>query len=110
MTEPLRVGLIGAGAIAQSYIEALEGRPDCRLTAVVDTRQVVAASVAEQLGATRHDSHQALADSGMCDAAIVATPPASHAPNAAPPSKNCAWARPPNRPRRCTAATSRRRL
>lgn len=80
MTQPLRVALIGAGAIAQSYIEALEGRHDCRLTAVVDKREVAATTVAEQLGATSHDSHETLVESGACDAAIVATPPASHTP------------------------------
>lgn len=74
----LRIGLIGAGAIAQSYAQALRQSEIARITAVADLRPEAARALAEDAAATAYDSHERLADEGSIDAAIVCTPPATH--------------------------------
>ena len=44
---PLRVGLVGAGAIAQTYVEALATEPDLELVGVADPRPKAAEATAE---------------------------------------------------------------
>ncbi len=78
MIAPLRIGLIGAGGIAQAYVEVLRGLELVRVVAVVDTRVEAAASVAEALRCPSYRSHEDLADHGLVDAAIVCTPPSTH--------------------------------
>ena len=79
MTDVVRLGIIGAGAIAQSYIRALEACPIARLTAIVDVRRDVARAVAESVQCQSYESHLELAQRDECDAVIVCTPPSSHA-------------------------------
>ncbi len=76
--EPLAFGLIGAGGIAQSYLEVFAGCEQARIAAVADTRPERAAAMAEELGCAGFDSYQALAAGARCDAVLVCTPPASH--------------------------------
>lgn len=78
MSDYLHLGLIGAGAIAQSYFKATEGCPDIRWTAVADTRPDAAEAAAETLGCAAYRSHRELIDKGGCDAVVVCTPPATH--------------------------------
>lgn len=78
MAEKLRLGLVGAGAIAQSYAQALEGSEEATLVGVADLRPEAARALAEQLGARAFGSHGELAEDMHLDAAIVCTPPASH--------------------------------
>src|SRR5215216_4413441 len=73
----LRIGLVGAGAIAQSYAQALRNSDIARLTAVADVRPEAAKALAEDVGGKAYDSYQRLADAGI-DAAIVCTPPVTH--------------------------------
>ncbi len=83
--QAIRFGLVGAGAIAQSYLEAFrtlsEGTSyEARLVGVADVRPDAAAALAEGAGCAAYDSHQALADEADCQAVIVCTPPVTHAP------------------------------
>lgn len=78
MIAPLRIGLIGAGAIAQSYVEVFRGLEHARVTAVADPRLDAAATVAEALRCPSYASHEDLADHGLCDLAVVCTPPSTH--------------------------------
>lgn len=78
MSAPIRIGIVGAGAIAQAYAVAIGTCPDIRLTAVADTNVAAAAALAKDSDAAAFSSHLELADSGACDAVIVATPPATH--------------------------------
>jgi predicted dehydrogenase len=80
MTEPLRLGLVGAGAIARTYVEALQDHPKARLVAVADVRAEAAAQLAGLSGATAYRRHGDMVASGTCDAVLVTTPPATHAP------------------------------
>jgi predicted dehydrogenase len=76
---PLDFGLIGAGAIAQAYSRAFRGSTAARVAAVADPRPQAARALAEELGCAAFGSHQEMADRVHLDAALVCTPPASHA-------------------------------
>lgn len=80
MRDPVRLGLVGAGAIARAYLAAVAGLPAARFVAVADIDEAAAGVLAKDAGATPFRSHQDLAESGLCDAVIVATPPVTHAP------------------------------
>jgi predicted dehydrogenase len=77
----LRFALIGAGGIAQSYVQAFENHPDAKLVAVCDNRQEAAEAMAERAVCPAYTSHVALTEGGPeFDAAIISTPPATHEP------------------------------
>jgi predicted dehydrogenase len=78
MSGPVRIGLIGAGGIAQAYAQALERSTRARLVAVADVRPEAARSLAEAFGCASFESHTALAAKGGVDAVVVCTPPDSH--------------------------------
>lgn len=81
MSSQVRFALIGAGGIAQSYVQAFENHPDAKLVAVCDIRTEAAEALAERAVCPAYTSHQALTDNGPeFDAAIVSTPPATHEP------------------------------
>ena len=71
-------GLIGVGAIAQAYINALENCEFARMAAVADVRPDVAAAAAESTGSRGFTIYRELADWGGCDAVIICTPPVTH--------------------------------
>jgi predicted dehydrogenase len=71
-------GLIGAGGVAQSYLQAVAGMQEAHFEAVADTRVDAAASAAEAAGSTAFGSWQELADATKLDAVLICTPPASH--------------------------------
>jgi predicted dehydrogenase len=75
---PLRFGLIGAGAISQSYAQALNGSRQAKVVAVADVRIDAAHALAEQLGCDHYENHEALLERVDCDAVVVCTPPATH--------------------------------
>ena len=47
---PLRLGLVGAGAISQSYVQALRGSETARIAAIADVRPQAAKALAESIG------------------------------------------------------------
>ena len=81
MSAPLRFGLVGAGRIAQAYVQAFEGLGEARITAVADVSPEAARALAERLDCPAFDSHRSmsLAMSGASlDAVLVCAPPAAH--------------------------------
>jgi predicted dehydrogenase len=76
--EHLRFALVGAGAIAQSYVQALRGYGGAGIVAIADTRREAGAAMAEGLDCPAFASHEELCAQVECDAAIVCTPPVSH--------------------------------
>lgn len=79
MKPPVKFALIGAGGIAQSYVQAFEGHSDAQLCAVVDTRADAAQALAERMTCPAFTDHQTLLKSGPeIDAAIICTPPNTH--------------------------------
>ncbi len=78
MTTKLRFGLVGAGAIAQSYIQAFQSTEIAQLVAIADVDLARAEDLAAKIGAQSFDSHEAMLNDLEIDAAIVCTPPITH--------------------------------
>jgi predicted dehydrogenase len=79
MSDRFRLGLIGAGGIAQSYAHALRGSETAEIVAVADVRPEASQTAAELLGCKEFSSYEQLASEAACDGVIVCTPPATHA-------------------------------
>ena len=73
-----KLGLVGVGAIAQTYLKALETASFARITAVADLRADAARGAAEAHRATAYASHVEMAEQAGLDAVIVSTPPSTH--------------------------------
>jgi predicted dehydrogenase len=80
MSATLRIGLVGAGGIAQSYAQALERSKHATLVGVADLRPEAGRTLAEAFGCPSFESHEALERAVHPDAVVVCTPPISHAP------------------------------
>jgi predicted dehydrogenase len=80
MTSParLRLGLIGAGGIAQSYAQAFRQCHEAELAAVADIRPDVAERFAAQNGCRAYASLDALVSHPGLQGVVVCTPPALH--------------------------------
>jgi predicted dehydrogenase len=76
----MRIGLIGAGAVAQLHRRAAGLLPGVEMTAVCDLREGLAAEVAEPIGARVFTDYRAMFASGVLDAVIINTPHALHRP------------------------------
>ncbi len=75
----IRVGMIGAGAIAQAYAQAFMKCRSVELTAVADIRPEAAQAVAATIrGCLPLTDYTTMLDATPVDAVLVCTPPASH--------------------------------
>jgi predicted dehydrogenase len=74
----LKVGLIGAGGIAQAYVRVFEGMTGARITAVADVRAQAANAIAKTVRGTAYPSHRALIEEADVDAVLVCSPPSTH--------------------------------
>jgi len=79
MAEKLKLGLIGAGAIAQTHVQAMPLVDCAEIVAVADVRPEAAAATAEGLGARNFKDHVTMGEALALDGVIICTPPASHA-------------------------------
>ena len=68
MPNKLRLGLIGAGGIAQSYAQVLRDSPVAEVVGVADVRQEAATAMAAQLGCAAWSSHDELAEQTTANA------------------------------------------
>ena len=75
----LQFGLVGAGAIAQSYIQAFEYCPEAQLAGVADCRFDAAQRIGERMRCRSYDRVEHMLADCKLDAAVVCTPPATHA-------------------------------
>ena len=73
-----RLGLIGAGAIAQTYIDAAERIDDLKITAICDINERFRESAAERIGCKAYASAAEMFDAETLDGVIVTAPPAAH--------------------------------
>jgi predicted dehydrogenase len=76
--EKLRFGLVGAGAVAQSYLQAFEGCDEAKVVGVADSRVDAADRVAERMRCRGYDRVDRMIENCQLDAAIVCTPPVTH--------------------------------
>ena len=75
---PVCFGLVGAGAIAQSYLQAFQNCPEVQLVAVSDTNLAAAQTMAQKANCKAYSSHRAMAETEKLDAVLVCTPPNTH--------------------------------
>lgn len=78
MSSKLRLGLVGAGNIARTHVDAVSHATCAEIVGVADVRAEAARQMAERLGVPSFESHEALGDALALDGVIVCTPPASH--------------------------------
>ncbi len=78
MKSPMKIGLIGAGAISQAYIQALREVDVAQLGAVVDLCPERLSGLTESERCMGYVTVEELVAEDQCDAAIVCTPPNSH--------------------------------
>ncbi|HEY2670439.1 MAG TPA: Gfo/Idh/MocA family oxidoreductase [Rugosimonospora sp.] len=78
--EPLRLGLVGAGTIAERHVAAATALPDVTITAIADTDLGAANRLASSCGAATYPDHTTMFGVGGLDAAVIAVPHALHAP------------------------------
>jgi predicted dehydrogenase len=74
----MRIGLIGAGAIAQTWCQALAKSETAQPVGVADVRPEAAQALAERLACSAFPSYESLAAETGCEAVIVCTPPTTH--------------------------------
>jgi predicted dehydrogenase len=84
MTQRLRFGLIGCGAMGREHIENLKALGGCDITALADphpdSREAALALLAEaRVRPQVFEHHEELLASGLCDALVIATPNFTHA-------------------------------
>ncbi len=78
ITTPVKFGLIGAGGIAQSYVQAFGKSAIAQLVGVADVRPEAAAALADRASCLSFDSYEAMANAVDLDAVIICTPPITH--------------------------------
>jgi len=78
LRKKLRFGLVGAGAIAQSYIQAFGNCAEAQLVAVADCRFDAAQRLSERMHCRAYESVETMSGRGEIDAAVVCTPPVTH--------------------------------
>ncbi len=76
----MRVGIIGAGRIAQVHARSVSDNPNTQLVAVTDPVEESARSLVERFGGRVLDSAEELIQSDEVDAVIVCSPTPFHAP------------------------------
>jgi predicted dehydrogenase len=74
----LRFGLVGAGAIAQTYAQAFPRSETAQLVAVADVRREAAEALAAQVGGAAFSSHEQMAQAMELDAVVICAPPIAH--------------------------------
>jgi predicted dehydrogenase len=76
---PLDFALVGAGGIAQSWAEAFAGCDGAAIAGVVDPRLDLARALAEPHDCPAFADYEVMLDDVDCDAALICTPPSTHA-------------------------------
>lgn len=78
MAEKFRLGIIGTGRIAQTYLANLGGVAGVELVAVCDAEPAVVAATAEGFGGRPYTDPGVLFANEEIDGVVIATPPATH--------------------------------
>ena len=75
----LRVGIVGAGQIAQEHLRVWNDLPNTTVTAVCDVNLSAAQALASKVGATPYNNVQAFLTATSVDLVDICTPPPTHA-------------------------------
>jgi len=75
--QKIKVGIVGAGRIAQTYAEVFRSSELAQVVGVADTRREAARAMAEALNCQSFDSYEEMA-ALKPEAVVVCTPPATH--------------------------------
>jgi predicted dehydrogenase len=78
MSVPLRFALVGAGGIAQSYVQVLGDLDEVVVVGVADPRPEAAQAAAAALGCRSFTDVEQLTASAQLDGVLLCTPPATH--------------------------------
>jgi len=78
MGDVLRFGLVGAGAIGQTYLSVIAANSAIDLVGVADNRTAVAAAAAESAACTAYPDAAALIDDARPDGIVICVPPVDH--------------------------------
>jgi len=74
----MKVAVVGAGRIAQTYAQVFAASDIARVVGVADTRLDAARAMAETLNCESFESHEAMAAAVEPDAVVICTPPVTH--------------------------------
>ena len=74
----IKFGLIGAGAIAQTHVQAFEHLTEGELVAVCDTREEAANATADARKCSAFTCIDEMLEKSELDAVIICTPPSTH--------------------------------
>ncbi|MEO1402593.1 MAG: Gfo/Idh/MocA family oxidoreductase [Cyanobacteria bacterium J06635_1] len=74
----LKFGLVGAGAIAQTHVQAFDNTELAELVGVADIRLEAAKALAESAKCDSFSSYEAMAEQLDLDAVVICTPPTTH--------------------------------
>src|SRR5262245_59358072 len=77
-TDPVRVGMVGAGLVAQQYVATIGRDPRLRLVAVADLNRSRAEEIASEAQVAVLSTARVLASDDV-DVVLNLTPPSSHA-------------------------------
>lgn len=80
----MRFGLVGAGAIAQTWCQAFEQSSSAEIVGIVDVREDLAAAAAERMKCKPFEDIADLAEEVFPEAVVLCTPPSTH-------PAICAW-------------------
>ncbi|WP_328992661.1 Gfo/Idh/MocA family oxidoreductase [Kribbella sp. NBC_01245] len=75
-----RLGIVGAGGVAELHAEAAAGLPGVEVAAACDVRTAAAESLGQRFGARAFADHLAMFAAGGLDGVIVTAPHSLHAP------------------------------
>ncbi|MBZ5593050.1 MAG: Gfo/Idh/MocA family oxidoreductase [Acidobacteriia bacterium] len=74
----MKVGIVGAGRIAQTYAQVFAASDIAKVVGVADARRDAARAMAETLNCESFESHEAMAAAVQPEATVICTPPVTH--------------------------------
>lgn len=78
MSDPVGIGLVGAGAFGVFCLDAFAAMPEVEIAAIADTDAARADSLSERFGARAYHSLDALLDDQSVEIVVLNTPPFLH--------------------------------
>jgi predicted dehydrogenase len=80
MTTTVRIGMVGAGAVAARHARTLLAMDGVEVAGIADPALERARELADEVGAAAYPNHMELLDAGRLDALYICVPPFAHGP------------------------------